>query len=355
MIFVELCAGSAAVTWRLLGGEYAVPPVGYMGGKRRYATAILGALGLRPGQGADGVVLVDASSWGWVWKGLLDLEVRGAACSRLRSWSDKDPVQLWHELKDSGEATDPAERIAQWLWLQGRSANCTPVWWEGGKFPKRVGAKGNFRRLPSWRMGEKGGRAQRSICQSGTAHGRSNGLRSPVTVAERVETIAELLASWLVLQAGGYKGKPITWADGQWKHHGFGRPSVSSMAKNGSCYSVDRVAGYLDDLPSRGQIAAVHGDVRDVEPIPGAMVVFDPPYVGATGYECALPRADVLEVAQRWANAGATVAICEAEPLELEGWHHVDMRPVCPTRKKPEWLTMSRAPVQVPGRQLSLL
>ncbi len=44
--WVELCCGSAAVTLRLLGGRKAVPPASYQGGKRKYAHAILDALGL---------------------------------------------------------------------------------------------------------------------------------------------------------------------------------------------------------------------------------------------------------------------------------------------------------------------
>ena len=54
-LFVELCAGTAAVSLRLHGGPHARPPVSRMGAKTGYAHAILHALGLRQGQGsADG-------------------------------------------------------------------------------------------------------------------------------------------------------------------------------------------------------------------------------------------------------------------------------------------------------------
>lgn len=44
--FVDLCAGAGAITLRLFGGERALPPTGWMGGKRRQAPAILDALGV---------------------------------------------------------------------------------------------------------------------------------------------------------------------------------------------------------------------------------------------------------------------------------------------------------------------
>lgn len=347
MTWVELCAGSAATTWRLLGGPQVVPPVSLMGGKRRYASAILAAFGLRPGQGADQVLLVDASSWGWAWRGLLDLEVREAVCVRLRSWSDRDPVELWRDLAAQPQADDPAEAVARWMWLQGRSASCTPRWWSGEDLSQGGGGVST----PGWRMGHHG-QSEQEARTKGTGAGQANGLHSTETVAARIEVIADLVSSWLVLQAGSYYGKPVDWADGAWQHHGCARSSVTGASS--ACYSVDRVQLCVEQLPSQG-IAVHHGDVRDVEPIPGAHVLFDPPYQGATGYEASLPREDVLEVARRWAAAGAVVAVCEAEPLPLEGWHHVDLRPVCPRREHPEWLTMSAPPVSVPGRQLPLL
>jgi 16S rRNA G966 N2-methylase RsmD len=55
----------------------------------------------------------------------------------------------------------------------------------------------------------------------------------------------------------------------------------------------------------------------------GAVVYIDPPYQNTTGYAHDLPRADVLDLAQRWNEAGATVAVSEAVPLDLPGWFHV--------------------------------
>ena len=51
--YLELFAGGASIALALMGGPRVVPPVGYMGGKRKLAPTILSAVGLRPGQGAE--------------------------------------------------------------------------------------------------------------------------------------------------------------------------------------------------------------------------------------------------------------------------------------------------------------
>lgn len=70
--------------------------------------------------------------------------------------------------------------------------------------------------------------------------------------------------------------------------------------------------------------AVVYADAREVPVQGGAVVYVDPPYVGTNGYAHDLPRTEVVQLALRWAAAGSTVAVAEAEPLpELiaAGWH----------------------------------
>ena len=55
-VFIELCAGTAALSLRLQGGPKAKPPVSRMGAKTGYADAILAVLGLYPGQGAESYI-----------------------------------------------------------------------------------------------------------------------------------------------------------------------------------------------------------------------------------------------------------------------------------------------------------
>ena len=101
----------------------------------------------------------------------------------------------------------------------------------------------------------------------------------------------------------------------------------------------------------------------DVKLPPDVVVYIDPSYVGTTGYASDLPRADVVALARRWAAAGATVCISEAEPipeLVAEGWHavRIDGERVGQKRtfskQQAEWLTLNRAPAWVPSVQQGL-
>ena len=126
--FLELFAGTASVTLRLLG--CAQPPIGYMGSKRRLAPDILAAMGLNAGQSADAVVLVDAGPWGDVWTTLLAGGWRRVA-DRLRDWSDEDASDLWHQLASEQRPADATDRAAAFLVLQAGSAMLRAVGWSG--------------------------------------------------------------------------------------------------------------------------------------------------------------------------------------------------------------------------------
>lgn len=90
--WAELCAGAAATTLQLLGGSKVSPVVSWMGGKRRYAAGILGAMGLQPAQqGVESVLLADAGPWGWVWPVLLEQTSARAVAEVLRKWEGQDP------------------------------------------------------------------------------------------------------------------------------------------------------------------------------------------------------------------------------------------------------------------------
>jgi hypothetical protein len=93
---------------------------------------------------------------------------------------------------------------------------------------------------------------------------------------------------------------------------------------------------------------------------PGTVVYIDPPYLHTTGYAADLGREAVLDLARRWADAGALVAVSEAEPLPLPGWHSVEItgcrvgQKRTFSRQQAEWVTMSRAPLWRPAMQGSL-
>ena len=120
-LFVELCCGSAAVTLRLIGGPNARPPISYMGSKRGYAEAILNVLGLRSGQGADAVVLVEAGPWARAWRLLTTPEGCRAVADVIRGWVGEDARALWDRLRAEPVPEDAAEAVGAWLIVNGQS------------------------------------------------------------------------------------------------------------------------------------------------------------------------------------------------------------------------------------------
>lgn len=95
------------------------------------------------------------------------------------------------------------------------------------------------------------------------------------------------------------------------------------------------------------RLHVIHGKVQDVPPIPGAVVLFDPPYRGAPRYAEVLPREEVLDVARAWAKVAARVVVCEGEPLPLDGWATWRLA-------AKEWVTAWGVP-HAPGAQLRLV
>jgi len=283
-LFVELCAGTAAISLRLHGGKNARPPVSRMGNKQGYASAILRTLGLRSGSGAarylwcepdDGCRLLLTS--------YTDADLRNKAAEIIRSWADRDPRKLWERLRAEGPVKSPPvdpREVARWIRLvtANRLINVGPDF-------KNTG-------------------------QGGSTHGG-----------------------------------------------------------DAFCTSIPELLDALDRVPDHLP-ASILPDARAVDPPqlpPGSVVIIDPPYLGhlgehpTTGYAHSLPRADVLTMARRWADAGAWVVICECAPIvELEGWHVVDItgerigQKRSFSKQKREYLTMNRPPAWRPAVQNTL-
>lgn len=287
---VELCAGTAAVSlWALARLR---PITGYMGSKRSDAAHLCTVLDCRD---PDEVVLVDGGPWGDVWTTVRDGALRAQVVALLRAWDTKgDLPTVWPTLLTPPSA-DPAQRAAQYLCLQSRAAGCIPVWWSetAGRWESPSGARITTEEAH-----------QRGLCDLKRRGKQGSGRAYPASVPG----------------AGGRKEGPLH----------------SSRASRG----LVRIATLADRVESLGRIdwgrvTVHHADVRDIAPIPGATVYMDPPYHGAPRYACLFPRADVLEVALRWARVAGTVVVSEAEPLPLAGWAHQRLRPA----GKPEWLT----------------
>ena len=163
MILIELCAGSAALSLRWLGQE---PPLGWQGGKRSFAAAILRAVGLasQGGLREEGqVVLCEPGPWGEAWA---LWRVRGTAgtCARLLELSTRDPTDLWHELAEAPIPRTIEERVAVWCVLQFWSYGSKPVivgesrwrthgFHAEGPYRREVAARKRAEGRPSYRTG----------------------------------------------------------------------------------------------------------------------------------------------------------------------------------------------------------
>jgi hypothetical protein len=267
-VFVELCAGTAALSLRLARSK-ARPPVSRMGAKTGYADAILARMGLQAGQGADGYFCCEPDSGvRLLLHAYTDRRLARAAADVIRGWAEEEPRALWERLKAEGPVRAPEPReVARWAYLHQGSFQYRGVTAGIGR-PQGVPACGTY------------------------------GAVAPLT---------EML--------------PRLWSR-------------------------------LPQLPG-----CIVPDATEVEParLPaGSWVYIDPPYVGTTKYaHDDLPRAEVVRLARLWRDAGAHVAISEAEPiaeLVADGWHAHELTAERVGQKRTfskqqrEWLTMTRAP-----------
>jgi hypothetical protein len=345
-LFVELCCGSAAVTLKLLGGAAARPPVSYMGAKTGYAEPILWTLGLRSGQGAAAVLLNDPGPWSRVWRVLTTPAGCAEVARIIRGWVGEDARALWERLRAEPVPDDEGEAAAaSWLYqMRGSYHGKSPE--AGIGHPEGLPASEHFGGVrPAAEMLD-GWMIDRLRFPAGTL----------VLGEDAADVTPEWVARWLVLRHGTQQQderlRPCSrildgmmYADGNWR--------------NPIPPHVDR----LDDLPAI-PAAVSNLDAAAIEPVPplppGTCVYIDPPYQGTTGYAHTFDRAAVLDVARRWADAGARVAVSEAEPLDLPGWHHVEITGIRKGQKrtfskqKREWLTLSHPPAWTPEQQIGL-
>jgi hypothetical protein len=297
--WVELCAGTAAVAHRLVGGADHDSAVTYQGAKRRYATAVLSALGLRPGQGAARVVLNDPGTWGRAWQSLVEPATVQEAVHLLRAWhrAGDEGRALFDRLEDAGQPADGAAWLAAFLALQDGAFGGKPV----------MAISSGAWSTPGY------ARSARQLEGEGTNEPRHFKWRlNPAGLARRLS------------RAG-----TVRW------------PASTTILR--------KSAAELDP----GEIGV---DAR-------TFVYIDPPYAGTTGYGPTLSRAEVVEVARRFGAAGAVVAISEGEPVaELtgDGWQVVDIttahrgQPRSFAKSRREFLTMNRPPHGRPAVQPSL-
>lgn len=121
---IELCAGSAALSMRLLGVRGGLAP--YMGAKGRYSDAIIEATGLRR---PSRIVLVEPGPWAPTWTAAADPTQRAEVLAELRRLLELDPRQEWERMRSTppSGAWTPVE-VASFLAMQRWSFRGKPVW-----------------------------------------------------------------------------------------------------------------------------------------------------------------------------------------------------------------------------------
>lgn len=424
-LMVELCAGTAALSLRL-HREGAKPPVSRMGSKSGYADAILKILGLHPGQRAALYLWCEPDPGvRLLLHAYRDARLAREAAAIIRSWADEDPRALWERLRAEGAPRSPAGEVeagevARWAFVQrvsGRgvqwgatldlngNGGCDPR--TGQRFPFRL-AKNTIpieanvieaatiapdaraidpREVARWAQITASNRLIHTAWSDaegrwintgdgGATFGGDAFATPPERTAEGFDGVAEVpavvvpdarevdpreVARWCNLAHYAYRqGEPDS---------GFNpsllREYLPTATNHGNKPRTVQVVaerfGVTPALP-----ALIHPDARTLDPPalpPGTVAYMDPPYQNTTGYAHDLPRAEVVTLARRWAAAGATVAVSEAEPipeLVAEGWHAVEItgervgQKRTFSKQQQEWVTLNRPPAWVPPVQGSL-
>jgi len=137
---VELCAGTANLTYGIIGGHNARFPISRQGSKLGYRQAIAHALGLRMGQGADAVVFVEAdSALCRAHRLLVTPEGCRAVAAVIRGWVGEDARALWDRLRAEPVPEGEAEAVGAWMVV---NENRSPA---GFFNAQKIGAPGSRR------------------------------------------------------------------------------------------------------------------------------------------------------------------------------------------------------------------
>jgi len=343
-LFVELCAGTAALSLRLHHPR-ARPPVSRMGAKTGYAGAILRCLGLRPGGQAERYLWCEPDAGvRLLLHAYTDRALAMAAADIIRSWKDEDPRALWERLRAEGPAVCPpvdareVARVARII-SANRLVNPDPITWQNtGNGGYKHGGAEFCTPIPR-------------LAESMAAVPRVDGV-ALVDDARKVDPME--VARWCTLAQSAYRrGDPDS---------GFDDVAARAGVSRGACLPPAQTVAkrwVVATLP-----ATIADDARTVPTPPrlpaGTVAYIDPPYKDTTGYAHAFPRSEWLPVVRRWKDAGALVCVSEAEPipdLMAEGWHAVEITGERKgqrrtfSKQQREWLTMSEPPRWRPSVQ----
>lgn len=160
-------------------------------------------------------------------------------------------------------------------------------------------------------------------------------------------------SEFLFLQRLSFSGKAVGTRNGMWSSPGFNKTSAYGVPATDRFGEVkpmvpsllrvlkDYERMLLDiDVDTRCEDASVLAEVD------GAILVYlDPPYIESTRYpDGQMTRAEVVRLAQSWAERGASVMVSEQHSLELPGWRRERLSTgrddSSPFRgKQQEWIT----------------
>lgn len=348
-LFVELCAGTAALSLRL-HRDGARPPVSRMGAKTGYADTILRVLGLVPGQRAAAYLWCEPDPGvRLLLEAYRDAGLAKAAAGIIRGWADEDPRALWERLRAEGPPRCPdggveAGEVARVLQILASNELINVAWSDAHNAWRNTGAGGTTFGGP---IGYGGDRVP----------GKLEALPVPLPAAiapDARQVDPREVARWVWTWGRSYNTKG--------PDAGFLPSESSTGTPVWNAHPPEHFADAVGRLPTLP--AAIHPDARQVDPgpalPPGTVAYMDPPYLNTTGYAADLPRAEVVAIARRWGAAGATVCISEAEAipeLVAEGWHavRIDGERVGQRRtfskQQAEWLTLNRPPAWRPSVQ----
>ncbi len=414
-LFVELCAGTAALSLRL-HRDGAKPPVSRMGSKSGYASALLRILGLRPGQRAAAYLWCEPDPGvRLLLHAYRDAGLARAAAAIIRGWAAEDPRALWERLRAEGPPRLPegpvdAGEVARWIF--GSAASYSPRFpFDGFVHPEDGGRYGagrldvarktealpvmpeatitpdartiDPREVARWAQITASNRLIHTAWSDtegrwintgdgGATFGGAAFCSPPERTAEGFDAAPGDVPAVVVPDAREVDPREVARAviTGQWAYRrgapesGFAEARTGRGSGEGHGDTADMLASRWAAAPVMP--ALIHPDARDIDPPalpPGTVVFCDPPYVNTTGYAHDLPRAEVVAIARRWGAAGATVAISEAEAipeLVAEGWHAVEITNErigaarTFSKQKREWVTLNQPPAWVPPVQGSL-
>lgn len=338
--FIELCAGTAALSIRLQGGKGAKPPVSRMGAKTGYADVILSVLGLYPGLGAESYVWCEPDDGV---RGLLmaycQPSVLQEAAAILRGWKDEEPRALWERLRaelKAGASVDGAKGVARYILVIGQT------------WPHKM----DGRPMSQWAQKTKddGGVCIATLIEQA----QSMPSLPPTFIARDGRAVTpEEVAKWIYVGHLSYRSME--------PESGF-NPGMDHDT-NSPCWRppVQAVADVMTGIGSnKWPPVTITDDAKTITPnkLPEGVIVYcDPPYLNTTGYKHDLPREEVIRLARLWSDAGATVCISEQTTIpELisDGWHGVQISFARKGQKRTfsdqqdEYLTINRKPHFIP-------